>query len=165
MLALKDVRQSDLEPVWTLNQAAVPHVGDIDLATMARYKSIAPYFKLAWWGEELAGFMIAMPPGVDYQSPNYQWLEQRYTSHYYIDRLAVAPHLHRRGIGRALYDDVRRAARGHTLLTCEVNVIPPNETSMAFHRSLGFEPLGFLDSDEGRKRVCFLGAPLRVAGP
>jgi len=161
---LLPVEDADLEAVLALNQAAVPHVGSVDLAAMRRYKSIAAYFKVAWMGRRRAGFLIAMTPLTDYASPNFQWFVRHYRRFFYIDRVVVAPEFHRTGIGRCLYDEVRACAAPYGLLTCEVNLKPPNEHSMAFHRALGFEPLGTMDSDGGSKRVCFMGARIAHNG-
>ena len=48
------------------------------------------------------------------------------------------------------------------VMTCEVNVRPANESSMTFHRRLGFDQVGSLVSDDGDKEVAMLAKPLRV---
>ena len=54
----------------------------------------------------------------------------------------VAPRHHRRGIGRALYtrllDDLRRRGFFNALAVIAL----PNPASVAFHESMGFEPVG-----------------------
>ena len=46
-------------------------------------------------------------------------------------------------------------------MTCEVNVRPVNESSMEFHRRLGFEQVGSLKSDDGSREVAMLLKRLR----
>ena len=62
----------------------------------------------------------------------------------YVDRVVVDPKHRRKGIARALYEDLfavaRAAADEHVL--CEVNLVPPNPVSDAFHASLGFREVG-----------------------
>ena len=60
-------------------------------------------------------------------------------------------------MGAALYADLARHLPGDCpVLTCEVNLRPPNLESLAFHRKLGFEPVGEQETGGGAKRVCLL---------
>ena len=88
-------------------------------------------------------FLIALDRGADHDSPNFLWLRARLPGFVYVDRLVVAPGLRRRGLGRALYAEVfaRAAARGLPV-ACEVNAVPPNPVSDAFHAALGFAEIG-----------------------
>jgi len=54
--------------------------------------------------------------------------------------------------GRSVYEQLAEAARvrGITALCCEVNIVPPNPNSRAFHRALGFEALRELATRDGR---------------
>ena len=99
----------------------------------------------------LLGFVIVLAPGADYSSPNYRYFEQRYRNHRYVDRIAVTDSARGRGIGRELYDAVFAHTRdaGAPMVTCEVNVEPPNPTSSAFHRTLGFREVGRQDTYDG----------------
>ena len=42
------------------------------------------------------------------------------------------------------------------MLCCEVNVRPRNDTSLEFHRSIGFREVGQHDTDGGTKTVSLL---------
>jgi predicted GNAT superfamily acetyltransferase len=46
-------------------------------------------------------------------------------------------------------------------MTCEVNTRPPNESSMQFHRRLGFKQVSSLELDGGSKEVALLVKQLR----
>ena len=54
----------------------------------------------------------------------------------------VRPEVHRRGIGRALYLELfeRLGERGYR--AAHAGIALPNDPSVAFHESLGFEPVG-----------------------
>ncbi|MEM8742588.1 MAG: GNAT family N-acetyltransferase [Pseudomonadota bacterium] len=107
----------------------------------------------------LGGFLIALGPDASYDSPNYRWFQARGGRFAYVDRVIVAPEAGRGGIARALYADLARAAlaAGLAEITCEVNRIPPNPASDAFHARLGFAEIGRMQT--GAKTVRFLSLP------
>ena len=62
------------------------------------------------------------------------------------------------GLGRAAYADIFAAvARDGPPVVCEVNLAPPNDTSLAFHGNLGFRELAVESVYGGSKRVAMLG--------
>lgn len=89
-------------------------------------------------------FLVAFDENSSYDNPNFHWLLARYPRFTYIDRVAVAATARGRGLASALYHDVAAMARatGREHLVCEINVVPPNPQSDAFHRRLGFAPVG-----------------------
>lgn len=99
----------------------------------------------------LAGFLVAMTPDVPYGSGNFKWFRERGEDFVYIDRVAVSAWFRKRGIAARLYADVERYARalGAARLTCEVNVRPRNEASLAFHERMGFTGLEERETDYG----------------
>jgi predicted GNAT superfamily acetyltransferase len=76
---------------------------------------------------ELAGFLVG-------------FLSQTQPDEAYVHFVGVGPAERGSGLGRALYERFFAVARdaGRTLVTCVTS--PRNEGSVAFHRSLGFEP-------------------------
>lgn len=125
-----------------------------------------------WTGQQADGgdaFAIAFDEGAAYASPNFRWFRDRLKSFVYVDRIVVAAHARRRGIGRALYAAVTDCARrtGRPFVACEVNVAPPNPGSDAFHGSLGFVELGRAVIHGGAKTVRYLvlSLPQVVAAP
>ena len=108
-------------------------------------------------GDELGAYLVGFRPGTGYMSPNYRWFCEHYDEFAYVDRVAVAAGARRSGIATRLYDDFAAAMPPSVpVMTCEVNVRPPNESSMEFHRRLGFEQVGSLASDSGDKEVAML---------
>ena len=161
-IEIKTAKLRDYEVIRAINEMSVPHVSTI---TADELRTLAPqcfYFAVVWADGECAGFLMAMRPGEEYDSPHYQWFSQHYEDFVYVDRIAVAPSYKGFGIGRALYADVERAAKSSTSnLTCEVNLAPPNPDSMAFHARLGFAEVGQLESEGGKKRVSLMVKVLR----
>lgn len=159
---LRNIRDSDLEAVLSLNQSEVPHVGSVDLERMRWFAEHADYFRVAIDGEDLGAYLIGLRPGSSYASPNYRWFCKHYEDFAYVDRVAVAGTARRSGLASRLYEDFA-ASLPETVpfMTCEVNVRPPNESSMDFHRRLGFEQVGSLVSADGEKEVAMLAKPLR----
>lgn len=56
------------------------------------------------------------------------------------------------GVGKALYAALERVAveQGADALCCEINVLPPNPESMAFHTRMAFDVIGTLATRDGR---------------
>lgn len=154
-VSVRPISTADLDGVLALNQAHVPAVGSLDRPALERLSGQAETAILAEVGDALAGFLVALPPGADYHSPNYRWFSDRYEDFVYVDRLAVAADRQRSGIGHALYDAVE-AATTAALLCCEVNLRPRNDASLRFHDRRGFRAVGEQDTEGGAKRVVLL---------
>lgn len=154
---IRNVIDADLGDVWALNQSETPHVGSVDLHRIRWFASHAYYFRVACDDHGLAGFLIGLGPGIGYESPNYLWFCQRYPEFGYVDRIAVAERARRRGLASRMYDDFAASLPATVpVMTCEVNLRPPNEASMRFHQRLGFRSVGSLRSDRGAKEVALL---------
>lgn len=152
-MLLRPYRPDDLAAVHGINDGAVPAVGATtpdELAHIAAESVIALVVDV---DATVAGFCLVLGPHADYGSQNYAWFSERYDDFVYLDRVAIAPPFHRRGIGRALYAEVERlvaerrpAAREFAL---EVNLRPRNDTSLAFHAELGFSEVGRRETEYG----------------
>lgn len=160
---IADVSFDDLDAVLVLNRSEVPQVGDVDMERMRWFARHADYFRIVRSGGRLAAFLIALRPGSEYGSPNYRWFCDRYEDFAYIDRVAVSGHFRRQGLASRLYADLEACLPQNVpLLTCEVNLEPPNPGSMQFHESLGFEIVGKQALDGGSKVVAMLAKALRA---
>ena len=156
-ISLRNVEHTDLEAVLRLNEAAVPAVNSVDLAQMHWFAANAAYFRVASLDGRIAGFLIGMRPGTSYRSPNYRWFCDRYDDFAYIDRIAIAESARRLGLATRLYRDFEASLPPRVrLLTCEVNIVPPNESSMRFHEHFGFRTVGTQTLDDGCKEVALM---------
>ena len=154
---IADVSPQDLAEILALNESEVPHVGRVDIERMHWFAENATYFRVAKLDGQLGAFLIGLRPGTSYQSLNYRWFCDRYEDFAYVDRIAVATAGRRLGLASRLYDDFAAAMPPSVdVMTCEVNIRPPNESSMLFHTRLGFREVGTLSSEHGDKKVALL---------
>ena len=154
---IEDVSTHDLAEILALNESEVPHVGRVDMQRMQWFVENATYFRVAKVDDQLGAFLIGLRPVTSYQSENYRWFCDRYADFAYVDRIAVATAGRRLGLASNLYDDFAAAMPPSvTIMTCEVNIRPPNEGSMQFHTRLGFSEVGTLSSEDGSKKVALL---------
>ena len=108
--------------------------------------------------DDKAAFIAAFDQDAVYESPNFQWFRQTLPRFVYVDRIAVDKNHHGQGIARQLYEDLFDYARanGHDKVVCEVNAIPPNPGSDAFHAAKGFTQIGAAELPERGKSVSYL---------
>lgn len=145
-----------VEAVLELNDRWVPHVGPLTRERLVRILDAAAFAVVAESAAassvlpRLAGFIVALGPGADYDSPNYRWFETRLDegrapgAFRYVDRIAVSPDVQGTGVGRCLYEATFADASvaGAAEVTCEVNLDPPNPDSQAFHTRMAFGEVG-----------------------
>jgi predicted GNAT superfamily acetyltransferase len=107
-------------------------------------------------------FLLAFDQDARYDSPNFLWFRARYPRFVYVDRIVVAPSARGRGCARRLYSDLfEHAVRaGQDRVVCEVNKIPPNAASDAFHAALGFVEVGAASVYDGSRTVRYLSHTL-----
>jgi predicted GNAT superfamily acetyltransferase len=154
---ISDVSPQDLEDIWILNEDSVPHVSRIDRNEVSWFAKNAHYFRVARIDQALAGFLIGLRPGRPYSSLNYRWFSERYSDFGYVDRVAVAESARRRGVATRLYEDFATTLGSAVdVMTCEVNIRPANESSMEYHRRLGFVQVGTQQTEGGKKEVALL---------
>lgn len=163
---LRDAQQEDLAAIHALNESVVPHVNSIGMGDFQWFLEHADLFKVAARqgeaGDGLIGFIIALLPGTDYKSMNYQWFCRTYDSFLYIDRIVIERAERGQGIGQMLYRQLEAfaAEKGVPRLTCEVNIKPSNEKSIRFHQQFGFEKVGSQFTEDGSKHVALLSKSL-----
>ena len=88
--------------------------------------------------------LVAFHEDCTYDSPNFLWFRNRFERFHYIDRVVVSEAARGRGLARKLYGGLESQAMadGRGRLVCEINSVPANPDSDAFHTALGFTPVG-----------------------
>lgn len=154
--SIAPLRATDLRAVLALNNA---HAAETSELTLAELKAlVGTAFSAAGVEGGAQAFLIACDETAAYDSPNYLWFRDRYPRFVYVDRVIVAPEARGRGLARLLYEDLfeKAGASGRALVACEVNLVPPNPASDAFHAALSFEEAGRAEIHGGAKTVRYL---------
>ncbi|HUA80327.1 MAG TPA: GNAT family N-acetyltransferase [Dyella sp.] len=160
-LAIRDVREHDLDAVLALNNTAGRSILVLDAAQLRYFYDHADYFRVAEIDGELAGFLIALRNGQEYASPNYRWFAEHYPAFVYIDRIVIANAYRRHGLGRIFYCDVNSYAEVRVpLLTCEVFLEPADDVVVLFHGTYGFQEVGQQRMGEHGPQVSLLAKDL-----
>ena len=85
------MQPTDLEAVWTINQANTPAVGSLDLEALGRVVEQSRVALVVEQGSEILGFVICMAPDSTYSSPNFLFFTKRYARFLYICLLYTSP--------------------------------------------------------------------------
>jgi predicted GNAT superfamily acetyltransferase len=107
--------------------------------------------------------LVAFSETCRYDNPNFAWLVARFPRFNYIDRVVVSEKARGLGLARELYAGLERQtlAEGRERLVCEINAIPPNPASDAFHKKLGFQPVGEQHLEDRGKTVRYWAKELK----
>ena len=160
-IAIRDVRESELDSVVALNNAAGTTILPLDAARMRDFFQQAAYFRVAEADGHLAGFLIALREDAAYTSPNFLWFRERYPQFLYIDRIVIAQRYRGLGLGRVFYADAISYAEVRVpLLACEVFLEPPDDVSVLFHGTYGFQEIGQQVMAAVNRRVSLLAKDL-----
>jgi hypothetical protein len=159
----RTLERSDANELVAINNGGYPGVPlatSEELDVLLSVSSVA--LGIVGGDESLQGFLIALDPGVDYDSENYRFFESLYDNHLYIDRVVLSSQLRGQGVGTELYERVFDLARARKRdrITCEVNLEPPNPGSLRFHRGLGFLDVDTQATKGGSVVVQLLQVPL-----
>ena len=143
-MVIRDVREHELDSVLALNNAAGAGILPIDAERLHFFWRHAAYFRVAETDGHLAGFLIALTPDADYDSPNFRWFAEHYAEFVYIDRIVIAGAHRGAGLGRVFYADVQSFAEVRSpRLACEVFVASgARDPALLFHGSFGFHEVG-----------------------
>ncbi|HLK03107.1 MAG TPA: GNAT family N-acetyltransferase [Candidatus Acidoferrum sp.] len=142
-------------PFLALNNA---HATELSPLTLAQFDKLIRTSFAAVALDDAAAFLIALDQTAGYDSPNFLWFRERYDRFVYVDRVVTSPLARGKGFAKALYADLFQRAKdaGHSRIVCEVNLVPPNPASDAFHANLGFAEVGRASVHDGAKTVRYL---------
>jgi uncharacterized protein len=158
-MEIRNITPADVPALLALNNAEAERVNALTTEALEGLLSRAFAARMTVDGQ---AFLIAFDHATPPQGPNHAWFTARESYFAYIDRVVVAPGLRGKGVARALYEDVAKIALSEQthLLTCEVNLEPPNPESLAFHEKLGFTACGEAVDHRNGKRVQYLRKPI-----
>jgi predicted GNAT superfamily acetyltransferase len=140
---LRRIEPADHAQVIALNEANVVKLAPLDACRLRQLDTWADRFDVIDVDGEFGGFVVTFAPGSPYDSENYRWFTERHgDSFYYLDRIVLADNHRRRGLGTFAYDEIERHARRYGHLALEVNLVPRNDVSLAFHDRRGFVEVG-----------------------
>ncbi|SRR5258708_7337546 len=155
---------SATEPLLALNNA---HSIELSPLTLSELDQIihASFFSASV--DDSDALLISFDQSFPHEHENLRWLrgyfsetpDQKFA---YVDRVVVSHAARGKGYARALYTELfaRAKSAGHTRIVCEVNFVPPNPVSDAFHAALGFHEIGRAALFNSSKTVRYLLRPL-----
>jgi predicted GNAT superfamily acetyltransferase len=136
---LRPAVATDHRLVLDLNRRNVTALAPMDEPRLGELEALADRFDVVEVGGAFAGFVITFAPGTSYDSENYRWFTERYGDRfYYLDRIVLDERYRRRGLAGLVYDEMERVATGYGRLALEVNLLPRNDASLAFHSNRGY---------------------------
>jgi uncharacterized protein len=149
-IRLRPVRDQDLDDVLTLNEAEVEMLAPMDRARFHELRGLAHRFDVVEVAGGFGGFVITFAPCTPYDSANYRWFGERHGAgdFYYLDRFVLHASQRRLGIGGQVYDELELVAAGYGRMALEVNLVPRNDASLAFHAGRGYAEVGRIGDDE-----------------
>ncbi|MEC9343938.1 MAG: GNAT family N-acetyltransferase [Pseudomonadota bacterium] len=165
-LPIRPVQDADLASILDLNNRHASELSWLEPDTLARLVEQSFFCRVAGPSDGVRAFLLTFDQDAAYDSPNFLWFRARYPRFVYVDRVVVDPAARGRGLARLLYGELAaEAARaGHRHVTAEVNADPPNPVSDAFHRAIGFTPVGEAAIHGGTKTVRYWVLALQASG-
>ena len=148
MPRLRPLSDHDVADVLRLNERNVVKLAPMDETRLHELRHLAHRFDVVDVDGAFAGFVVTFASGTSYDSENYRWFSARHQSFHYLDRIVLHEGFRRRGLGGFVYDEVERDATPHGRLALEVNLVPRNDASLAFHQSRGYVEVGRLGDEE-----------------
>lgn len=144
---------SDFDTIVHLNQNALEGVGPLDNESLSLLVKMSDQALVAEDAGDIAGFVITLPPGAEYDSSRYRWFEDKLVDDYvYLDRIVVSDEHRRKGVASKLYEEIEGDA------PVALEVYETNDVSLAFHESRGFEEVGALTHD-GKTNLMLVREP------
>lgn len=135
---LRPIGPADHADVLALNETNVELLAPLDQERLDALLALADRADVIELEDAFAGFVITFRSGTAYDSVNYRWFSGVYDDFYYLDRVVLHERTRRRGVATRVYDQLEAGADA-PLFALEVNLEPPNEPSLAFHRNRGYE--------------------------
>ena len=163
MITVRRMEEGDFPFILRINEENVSVLAPMDEAGLRRFEAMSECFFMAEADGERAGFLIALREGCEaYESENYRWFSRHYPQFLYIDRIVIDAPFRSQSIGRRLYEQVFARAKEAAVpfVTAEVDTVPYNAESLAFHAAMGFREVGTQSVRGGSVTVSLLEAAM-----
>ena len=138
---LRPIVADDHDAVLALNERNVDLLAPLGRARLLELIGWADRAAVIDADGAFAGFVITFASGSAYDGENFAWFSGRYDDFGYLDRVVIDDAFRRRGLASQVYDELESSS-GRPVFTLEVNLEPPNEPSLAFHRARGYVEVG-----------------------
>ena len=148
-LQIRNIVIGDFDSIFDINRTSIPNVFELNAHEFSLLLNLCEYSKVINFNNEIAGYIFVVGRGQAYDGEEYNWFCENLNDEFlYVDQIAIGGKWQGMGCGRALYKDLENYAVNHqkTALVCEVNYKPLNQSSMAFHKRLGFNELSHLEA-------------------
>lgn len=151
-IILRSATLGDTATIVALNAAVVAVTSPMDDARFHALLAVSSFCTVVERDGAVIGFILAMQNGAAYDNGNFQWFADRLNRFVYIDRIVIGEAARGLGLGRTLYDHLANAARqqGSLTMAAEMDLVPANPGSIAFHARYGFVELGTRTLDSGK---------------
>lgn len=150
-----DAGETHYKDILALNEQLVHHLSPLSFEKLHSLAGLSELVKVVIQQGKVVGFAIILREGKSYDSVNYRWFSDRYPAFLYIDRIAISPEMHGKGVNRAVYHELFAYAKqtGITRIAAEIYSQPPNTVSLAFHTANGFIEVGRQLVADGTREV------------
>lgn len=143
MTVLRPIASADHAAVLAWNEAHVELLAPLDGPLLEQLVSFSDTAAVITHDGRDVGFVITFAASAGVDGVNYRWFSDRHPAFLYLDRIVIDAAARRTGVASRVYAELEaRAAELGPVLCLEVNLDPPNEPSLAFHRARGFVEVG-----------------------
>jgi predicted GNAT superfamily acetyltransferase len=155
MHSIQPLKPETYPQILTLNGEAQPAVTRLDENELLRLSILSDaHHVVVDSNDVVVGYMLAFYYDANYDGEEFGALRKIITAPFlYVDQIVISSAVRGTGLGRALYHRMEMEAmrREIHVLCCDVNTLPLNAASLAFHYRLGFKQIGSLPTTDGRQ--------------
>lgn len=151
-MIIRKMLSKDIDTILELNEKFVDVLSPMDKGKLLNLIEISALSVVIEDENQLAGFLIALIENVEYESINYKWFNENNDTFLYIDRIVISENFQGKGIASKLYQYAVDSATDNSIpcIFAEIDVLPPNEASLLFHKKMGFKELELLKHSENK---------------
>jgi predicted GNAT superfamily acetyltransferase len=110
-VSIRAAALADRDAILEVNREGQPGVTALASAEVEACVARATLFRVAEVDGELGGYLLIFGARLESVGEEYAWFSARYASFLYVDQIAIAARVWRRGVGSALYADLGREGR------------------------------------------------------